>query len=150
MHIIPPYLIYLLCVRTSFYQSSPIPSYFSSSIENIAIKQLAVKDVLSNFWHYTPSHWLLVTLNNQKFTLTFQHISKLLIKYIMSDERWVKCVVSPGRGRLWAVHLANDQGIGNEESRNLQHNHGPLHSKKDTSISSLCTKLQPIYTHRYY
>lgn len=37
---------------------------------------------------------------------------------------------SPGRSSLWAVHLANDQGIGNKESRDLQHNHGPLNSKK--------------------
>lgn len=37
---------------------------------------------------------------------------------------------SPGRSSLWAVHLANDQGIGNKESRDLQHDHGPLNSRK--------------------
>lgn len=43
---------------------------------------------------------------------------------------------SPGWSCMWAVHLTNDQEIGNEEGRELHHNHGP------------CGKTHYIHNHR--
>lgn len=74
----------------------------------------------------------------RNFILLFPHISSCCKMRHVSWEldvykKWMLSV-SPGRGGLWAVHLANDQGVGNEESGDLQHNHGPIHSKRDSTM----------------